>query len=71
MSIIIRTLKGWFRGKSRKESLCREVKQRYIECLRKCTVPPFSYILCREACIKEAAEEYGLSIKKVEKCLNK
>jgi hypothetical protein len=32
--------------------------------------PPFSYILCREGCIKGVAEEFDLSIKKVEKCLN-
>ena len=68
MLIITRIFKWW----SRKDSpLCRKVKQRYMECLRECFVPPASYILCREACIKGVAEEYGLSIKKVEKCLNK
>jgi len=71
MMMIIRTLKQWFRGKSRKESLCSKIKQRYIMCLRECMVPPFSYIICHETCIKDTAEEYGLSIKKVEKCLNK
>jgi len=71
MSIIIRILRRWLRGKSRKESLCREVKQSYGECIRDCFEPPFSVVLCHEACIKGVAEEYDLSIKKVEKCLNK
>ena len=70
MMVIIRTLKQWFHGKSRKKTLCMEVKQRYGECIRDCFEPPFSVVLCHEACIKGVAEEYDLTIKKVEKCLN-
>jgi len=69
MSIIIRILKQWFHNKSHKESLCMEVKQRYMECLRECFVPPFSVVLCHETCDKIVSEEYGISIKKVRKCV--
>ena len=68
MSIIIRILRRLRRRKT--SPLCKEVKQRFMECLRNCMEPPFSYILCHEACVKNVAEDYGLSIKKVEKCLN-
>ena len=67
MSIIIRTLNRW--GRKKTSSLCREVKQRYIECLRECFVPPFSVVLCHETCDKIVSEEYGISIKKVRKCV--
>ena len=46
-----------------------EVKQRYMECLRECFVPPFSVVLCHETCDKIVSEEYGISIKKVRKCV--
>ena len=66
MSIIIRIIKRWFHKNS---SLCREVNQRYMECLRECFVPPFSVVLCHETCDKIVSEEYGISIKKVRKCV--
>jgi len=66
VSIIIRILKRWFRKNS---LLCREVNQRYMECLRECFVPPFSVVLCHETCDKIVSEEYGISIKKVRKCV--
>jgi hypothetical protein len=40
-----------------------------MECLRECFVPPFSVVLCHETCDKVVSEEYGISIKKVRKCV--
>ena len=69
MSIIVRILRRILKWWGRKESLCREVNQRYLECIRECFVPPFSVVLCHETCDKVVSEEYGISIKKVRKCV--
>ncbi len=50
-------------------ALCREVKQRYWQCIDECLVNSNLSLSCYDVCEEEIAKRYGLSTKAMKKCI--
>jgi hypothetical protein len=50
-------------------ALCREVRQRYWQCIDECLVNSNLGLSCYDVCEEEIAKRYGLSTKAMKKCI--
>lgn len=50
-------------------NLCREVKQRYWQCIDECLANSDLGLTCYDVCEEEVAKRHGLSMKAMKKCI--
>jgi hypothetical protein len=50
-------------------NLCREVRQRYWQCIDECLVSSDLGLSCYDVCEEEVAKRHGLSMKAMKKCI--
>ena len=49
--------------------LCREVRQRYWQCIDECLANSNLGLSCYDVCEEEVAKRHGLSMKAMKKCV--